>query len=468
MKKQVWVLSLFLAVSAAPSLGGGPPQAQGQGAAWSIAAAGDAIITRQVRCFQEDAAFMGLVGPIRAADAAAINLELALFRLWEFKGYPQVENGGNWELGPPEAADDMKWMGFDLFNYATNHTTDYGVEGMVETMRLLDSLNLVHAGAGMTAGEAAQAKYFETTKGRFAFIGLATSFTPMSRAGEPRSEIKGRPGLNALRTTSTTQLAPAEMAKLRDLVKAAGGSVPESPTASVRFGTISASPGPANRIVYTVNARDEDRILRSIRNAARQADHVIVYAHSHDIAGPSATAPAPEHLRAFIRKCLDAGADMYAVSGPHRLRGIEIYKGKPIFYSLGNFFMQNETIEPSPDDMYEAQGLGNDALIADLYDRRSRIDPKTGLATAYYSADPEAWESVVAVPEFVGDRVIRIKLYPVDMGFSMPRSQKGTPRLADTELGRKIIERMAAMSKIYGTAISFEGGIGVWEAAKSN
>ncbi|RPJ85362.1 MAG: CapA family protein, partial [Acidobacteria bacterium] len=223
-----------------------------------------------------------------------------------------------------------------------------------------------------------------------------------------------------------------------------------------------------NRIVYTVNARDEDRILRSIRNAARQADHVIVYAHSHDISGASATSAAPEHLRTFIKKCLDAGADMYAVSGPHRLRGIEIYKGKPIFYSLGNFFMQNETIEPSPDDMYEGQGLGNDALIADLYDRRSRLDPKTGLATAYYSADSEAWESVVAVPEFVGDRVTRIKLYPVDMGFSMPRSQKGTPRLANAELGRKIIERVAAMSKVYGTAITFDGNIGVWEAPRSN
>ncbi|RPJ81996.1 MAG: hypothetical protein EHM13_09605, partial [Acidobacteria bacterium] len=141
MRKWIWILLLLLAGSGVTSLAGpqAPPAVQG-GTAWSIAAVGDAIITRQVRCFEDDAAFVGLVQPIRAADAAAINLELALFRLWEFKGYPQVENGGNWELGPPEAADDMKWMGFDLYNYATNHTTDYGVEGMVETMKLLDSL----------------------------------------------------------------------------------------------------------------------------------------------------------------------------------------------------------------------------------------------------------------------------------------------------------------------------------------
>ena len=87
-------------------------------------------------------------------------------------------------------------MGFDLFNYANNHTGDFGVEGMVETMNLLDSHNLVYGGAGMTAGEAAQARYYDTPKGRFAFIGLATSFTPASRAGDPRPEIKGRPGVN--------------------------------------------------------------------------------------------------------------------------------------------------------------------------------------------------------------------------------------------------------------------------------
>ena len=454
---------IFVAGVTSPATRAAEPQLAASEATWSIAATGDAIMTRQVRCFEGDQGFMGLVKRLREADAAVINLELALFRLWEFKGYPQVENGGNWELASPEVGGDLKWMGFDLYNYANNHTTDYGVEGMVETMRFLDSLNLVHAGAGMTAGEAAQAKYFETSKGRFALVGLATSFTPMSRAGEPRPEIKGRPGINALRIDSTIELAPAEMAELRKVVKAVGGRVPDSEKEAVRFGNTTVSPGAENRVVYKLNARDEDRILRSIRNAARQADFVIVYAHSHDIAGPSGLVPAPEHLRGFIKKCLDAGADMYAISGPHRLRGIEIYRGKPIFYSLGNFFMQNETIEPTPDDMYEGYGLGGDALAADLYDKRSKIDPKSGLATAYYSADPEAWESVVAVPEFKGHHVSAIKLYPVDMGFSMPRSQKGTPRLASPDLGKKIIDRLARMSEVYGTTIAFKDGIGVWE-----
>lgn len=259
---------------------------------WSLAATGDSIFTRQVSMY-DDPPFMDMVKIIREADVASTNLELSLFRLWEFKGYPQVEQGGNWELGPPEVAEDLKWMGFDLLSRANNHTTDYGVEGMIVTNQLLDSLGLVHAGSGMTAGEAAQAKYFESKKGRFALISLATSFTTMSRAGEPRPEIKGRPGLNGLRVQRSYQLEPALMAEWRKIVKALGGRLPDSKKAPVRFARITFVPGAESKVIAKVNARDEERILRSIRNAARQADFVIVNAHSHDAAGRDSLQPPP-------------------------------------------------------------------------------------------------------------------------------------------------------------------------------
>jgi poly-gamma-glutamate capsule biosynthesis protein CapA/YwtB (metallophosphatase superfamily) len=444
-----------------------PATAQGKdpvppGTAWTMAAAGDALITRQVGMFGDDPAFMALVEPIRAADVAVVNLEVNLFHLWEFEGYPQAENGGNYELGPPEAASDMKWMGIDLFNMANNHTTDYGVEGMFETMRLLDKLNLVYAGVGMTAGEAAQAKYFETPNGRIALIGMATSFTPMSRASDPRPEVRGRPGLNALRTNQTNVLAPAQMADLRKLVQATGGRVPESEAQPVRFGGATFVQGPENGTRGSVDPVDEERILRSVSNGARQADHVIVYSHSHDIGREDA--PATEHLRAFIKKCLDAGADAFVISGPHTLRGVEIYDGKPIFYSLGDFFMQNETIEPVPTDMIEREGLGIEALAADYYDTRSQPDPETGFPTAYHPANPAVWESVVPVVTFEGHSATRIVFYPVDIGFRVPRPHQGTPRLADPELGQKILERFIQMSEIYDTRIVIRDGVGVWEA----
>jgi len=128
---------------------------------------GDAIITRRVFQFDNDGdpRFQQMTKVIRGADAAMVNLEISLFRVVDFRGWPEVEQGGNWELGPPEAAIDLKYLGFDLYNRANNHTTDYGVEGMRLTNRLLDSLQLVHAGSGMNLGDASRPGYLETPKG---------------------------------------------------------------------------------------------------------------------------------------------------------------------------------------------------------------------------------------------------------------------------------------------------------------
>src|SRR5215207_2272669 len=177
---------------------------------WSLAAVGDAVITRRVAQFDNpaDPRFQDMVKVIRGADAAMVNLEISLFRLSQFKGWPEVENDGNWELGPPEAAHDLKQLGFDLYNRANNHTTDYGVEGMRLTNVLLDELGLVHVGSGLNLGEASRPGYLDTPKGRIAFIGLATTFTPMSRASNPRGPVPGRPGMNAMRVEDSYAADP--------------------------------------------------------------------------------------------------------------------------------------------------------------------------------------------------------------------------------------------------------------------
>jgi poly-gamma-glutamate synthesis protein (capsule biosynthesis protein) len=421
---------------------------------WSLAAVGDAIITRRVAQFDNpaDPRFQDMVKVIRGADAAMVNLEISLFRLREFKGWPSVENDGNWELGPPEAAHDLKQLGFDLFNRANNHTTDYGVEGMRLTNVLLDELGLVHAGSGMNLSDASRPGYFDTPKGRIAFIGLATTFTPTSRTGEARGAIPGRPGISALRIEESYEADPATFEQLRaaaaafagDGADGAGGDEVELLTQTVRRGT-------TTRTITTVNAQDEARILREIRNATSMADYVVVTSHSHE-----STVVPPAWLSEFIKKCLDAGAATYVIHGPHLLHGIEIYKGKPIFYSLGNFIFQNETIDPMPADHYELFGLPETALAADLYDARFSS------GTTGFPSNAEYYESVVAVPTFQGQRLMELKLYPIELGHKAPRSQRGTPRLADEATGRKIIERLAQMSKPLGTTIIYQNGIGVW------
>jgi CubicO group peptidase (beta-lactamase class C family)/poly-gamma-glutamate capsule biosynthesis protein CapA/YwtB (metallophosphatase superfamily) len=430
---------------------------------WSLAATGDSIITRRIRVYKDEP-FMRLMDIIRRADVAFTNLECQLFRFSEFKGYPAAEHGGGYELGPPEAAADLKWAGFDLLNRANNHTTDYGIEGMLETTRLLDAHGLVHAGTGMNSGEASQANYFDTDKGRFSLIGLATTFSPAARAGEARQEIRGRPGLNALRVERTYQLSPADMTHVRRVAGDLGLRVPAEPDQPLRFGRgVSFVAGPSTTLIEKVSARDEERILRNIRSAAKQSDFVIVSSHSHE-SGKTPDDPPP-FLIEFIRKSIDAGATTYIVHGPHRLRGIEIYKGKPIFYSLGDFIFQYETTEPQAADIYESFNVADPrALAGELYERENQRGAYSLLAE-----NAPWWESVVAVPVFRGHRVVEIELYPIELGHTRPplsgdgRSQRGTPRLAQGQMGRKIIELVARLSAPFGTRITYQDGIGIWQ-----
>ena len=50
-------------------------------------------------------------------------------------------------------------------------------------------------------------------------------------------------------------------------------------------------------------------------------------------------------MQLTTKEYLDAGADIVIGAHPHRLQGIEFYKGKPIIYSLGNFWFNDETVD---------------------------------------------------------------------------------------------------------------------------
>ena len=91
-------------------------------------------------------------------------------------------------------------MGFDILSHANNHATDWGAEGLAETLDHLDANKLVHAGTGATMTAARAPRYLDTAHGRIGLVAAATSFTPMSRAADPQGEVPGRPGVNAIRS----------------------------------------------------------------------------------------------------------------------------------------------------------------------------------------------------------------------------------------------------------------------------
>jgi len=427
---------------------------------WTFAAMGDVIMNRRIALHEnaQDPRFRGMVEIIRGADAAFANLEQSIFRLNTFTGWPEFENGGNWEVGAPETLDDLKDMGFDLFSRANNHTTDYGVAGMRLTEEELVKRGFVHAGAGETLGQASRPGYLETPKGRIALISFASSFTPMSQAGEARDDMPGRPGLNPLRVVRSFEADAAALQSLRNFATEAGLPLPHAPDQPFTLLGHAVTPGPAVRAVDTMNPRDVERILREVRNAADQADYVVVTIHAHQHQTAAFELATPPWLVEIARRCIEAGASAFVGHGPHVLRGVEIYRGRPIFYSLANFVFQNETIDPMPADHYEKYNLPATALASDLYNARFR-NGTTGFPTR-----PEIYESVIAVPVFRGREAVEIRFYPLDLARTAPRSQRGTPRLATEEHGRHIIGRLSRMSAVLGTTITCENGVGVWRA----
>src|SRR6185312_4316269 len=110
---------------------------------------------------------------------------------------------------------------------------------------------------------------------------------------------------------------------------------------------------------------DLDGNLRWIREAKRQADFVIFSLHNHEYgAGGALTAKTNvgmEEAAGFVtdaaHAAIDAGADVVACHGPHLTLGVEVYKDRPILYSLGNFIFQNDNVPVFPAESYQRFGL---------------------------------------------------------------------------------------------------------------
>jgi poly-gamma-glutamate synthesis protein (capsule biosynthesis protein) len=187
-------------------------------------------------------------------------------------------------------------------------------------------------------------------------------------------------------------------------------------------------------------------------SASRQDDQVIVTIHAHE-SGTSRAEPA-EFLVTFAHAMIDAGATMFVGHGPHVLRGIEIYEGKPIFYSLGDFIFHNETLLRLPQDNYARYDLGADNHVADFNDARYEMD------TTGFPATPEILEAVIAMPRFEGSRLAELTLHTITLGFGKERWVRGRPLLADAELSERILRYLAERSTPFGTRIDIENGIG--------
>jgi poly-gamma-glutamate capsule biosynthesis protein CapA/YwtB (metallophosphatase superfamily) len=463
MRRTNLALFAVLVGSAAWAFSGSPTAqtANGQDARTgviSMALTGDSIITRPLSG-EEAPAFQKMVALIRAQDVAFTNLEI---NLHDYEVYPMVESGGLHLRASPAIAKELVWAGFRLASFSNNHTVDWGVDGMRVTRRHAREAGLVLAGAGESLREARAAQFIETPKGRVGLVATASTFTTEGPAGDSLGDMPARPGLSALRVTSTHVLSPTAWSALRNVAT----ELP-APLSASTTGYSSSSSAAANRMTLfgqsfalgerpgrqtTAHPGDLAQIAASVRNGRGVSDLLIVSIHAHE-SGAALDVPA-QFLPTFAHAMIDAGADAVVGHGPHVLRGIEIYKGKPIFYSLGNFLFENETVERFPLEDYEKFGADPAKGTGGLSDVRYDNDRRG------FPALREVYESVVAIPRWQNRMLTSIELHPISLGFGNPRTRRGRPMWASDELGRKIIEDVKRLSAPFGTRVEYRDGVG--------
>lgn len=417
----------------------------------TLAALGDIIMTRRISN-QRDPRLLELVELLRSADCAWANCEMNIMdhRI----GYPMGKGQDGTIICEPWGGEELAWMGIDFLGMANNHTADYGEEGVLETIRNVERAGLRHAGSGQDMQYASKPGYFDSPGGRVGQVSCASTFASWSMAAYTTPHAKGRPGLNPLRWSRSYQLESEQFERLREVgqavAEATGDENAHSAADELDFMGNRFTRGDANDIFSEPNAEDLERITNAVGIARRNSRIVIVTIHAHE--GYRDREVPARFLVTFAHACIDAGADAFFGTGPHILRGLEMYRGKPIFYSLANGVFQYETVNQ----------IGAEEFVASNLDRDT-LDPSLAFDHAFADmvVDNRYWETVVPYITFEdGREVTDIKLYPVVMGQDEPRHWRGTPIMATPEEGEAIVDSLARLSEPYGTRMSYQDGIG--------
>ncbi|HET7038049.1 MAG TPA: CapA family protein [Thermomicrobiaceae bacterium] len=424
-----------------------------------LALTGDSMIVRHAFVEQaQDAATRELVALLRDADVAFTNLESLPNG---FRGYAALDNGGTHMSAPPWVIDDLVAAGFDLFAAATNHALDYSIEGLLAAIEALESRGVAFAGIGRNLAEARMPAYLEHPKGSVALIACVSSFARGQIAAEQRPELPGRPGVNPLRHETTYEIPPEDLAALQriagqlgleqkrlDLIQLGFAFPPDNPDLFPFLGA-NFTAAPQAAVKTAPNKKDAEAIAKWVGEARNRADLVVLSLHNHEEGG-SKEEPAA-FARDFAHQMIEAGADLVVGHGSHLLRGMELYQGKPIFYSLGNFIAQNDLIERMPADGYDRFRVDPSATPSEIFLARSQHGEKG------FPADRRYWETVVPICDIHQGALQAIELVPVTLGHGEPPHRRGRPRLAHGDLARSILERFAALSQPYGTELELGG-----------
>lgn len=439
----------------------------------SIAVVGDTIPTRRLSVYREER-FLKIREILSRADAAFANLEAPVHRYLD-GGHAQRSGGGTYMTTEPGLLEDLKWLGLNMLACGSSHAEDYGPDGILQTIEYMEAAGMAHAGSGRNLAEARSPAFRDTPRGRIALIAASAHHSDSARAGEQRRDAPGFPGVNGIRHRTVHQVSQSALDAIIAVSKDLGWHAelarrdalghPGQDSAAARYNFLDHTFAVADEPGITTypDQADLDNNLRQIEYAKASADRVIVSFHCHEQGGPtfktaqrrSGVEDLADFAVTFAHRAIETGADMFVAHGPQAQLGIEIYQGKPIFYGLGIFVFQLETVRYLPEEAYERYGLGIDATPFDFSNTRYAGD------TRGHPADRLQWEQAFFECDFTSHGLAEIRIHPIELGFGGPRYQRGRPMLAAPAAAERVLERIAGISKKYGTVIERDGDTGL-------
>ena len=355
----------------------------------------------------EDPGFVlrDVAGVLRGADVTLANAEGAICD----ENVPPIPGKAtigtpNYLRWPPGAVQGLIESGVDAVSIANNHSGDFSDEGVLQTVQTLDRAGMPYAGGGRDIEEAHRPCIVERKGFKVALLSYTSCYVPVSF---PATESK--PGV-AVIEISTAYEAPY----------------------NVRL-----QPGVPARVLTYPDAEDKERMLEDVRQVKQKVDFVVVGFHwgstrrgnARSLRIPLELCPAPYILgyqEELGRAAIDAGADFIWGHHPHELQGMEIYKGKLICYSLGNFAF-------------------------DVSAHRQRGQENLGRSTKEMDA------SVIVKCLLGKDKKWRYSYIPVQLGAVEERPSL-KPRVLDLTEGAYILsDIMEIHSQKYGTKFVEEG-----------
>jgi len=419
-----------------------------------VASAGDLL-------FQEPASLrigQQFVDIFQTADTAFGNLEGYLVDRQSWAGVNGYRN--NW--APKELAKDLASLGFDFVGPGE---ADGGEAGQLSTMRYLDEAGIKRPGYGPNLTIARQPAFQELRQGRVAILSAfpigAIADGPAARNKE-LNDYGEVAGMNPLRLTVWNTVTSEQLQQLRAIRQsilerrneadvARPTDLPQDAPGRLSFlgknYMLADKPGEYH---YEMNRADLQAQTLAVRNAKEYADFVMFSMHVHEnryaFQAYSQDHYPVNYVRELAHQLIDNGLDMYVGHGNHTMQGIEIYKGRPIFYNHGNFAVQRFGSDDSPPNP------GNVTNIEDGELQNSWLQQSINL-TAF-----------VAQTFYKDGLLTEIRLYPADLGVDqdkVPWSRSSIAQTPSPELARRILTELQEYSAPFGTNIEIRNGIGI-------